>query len=41
MQGNSQLVGSNQGLGVLLRDTSTRTGSKWQPSDCQTITITS
>ena len=43
MQGTKQLARSNWGLGVLLRDTSTRPG--WDrtgnPSDCQTTALTS
>ena len=40
MQGTNQLVRSNWGLGVLLRDTSTRPG--WdRTSDCQTTALTS
>ena len=41
MQGTNQLVRSNWGLGVSLRDTSTqpRVGSNRQPSDCQTTAL--
>ena len=41
MQGTNQLIRSNWGLGVLLRDTSTRPGweSNRQPSDCQTTAL--
>ena len=41
MQGTNQLVRSNRGLGVLLRDTSTRPGwdQTGNPSDCQTTAL--